>query len=98
MKLSGVEYESNQKNRLNTVLWYWNGRKTFYELIQEQICLLIYVTLGTHSHIMAAGDSGIPVCPGSCWGGGGGGLGGMLLLLNPQKLMSLRWATEEATL
>ena len=49
---------------------YWNGRKTFYELIQEQICLLIYATLGTHSHIMAAGDSGIPVCPGSCWGGG----------------------------
>ena len=40
---------------------------------------------------MAAGDSKIPVRPGSCWVAGG-----MLLLLNPRKLMSIRWATEEA--
>ena len=33
-------------------------------------------TLGIHFHIMAAGDSGIPVRPGSCWGGGGGGAEG----------------------
>ena len=42
---------------------------------------------------MAAGDSGIPVRPGSCWRAGG-----MLLLSNPQKMMSLQWATEEACL
>ena len=27
--------------------------------------------LDIHSHIMAAGDSRIPVRPGSCWGPGG---------------------------
>ena len=48
-------------------------------------------TLGIHSRVMAADDSGILVHPRSCWGGGGGGggAGGMLLLLNPRKLMSL---------
>ena len=38
-------------------------------------------TLGIHSHILAAGGSGIPIRPGSCCGGGGG----MLLLLKPPK-------------
>ena len=52
------------------------------------------VTLGIHSHIMAAGDSGILVHPRSYWGGGGG----LLLLVNPRKLMSLWWAPEEAAL
>ena len=50
-------------------------------------------TLGIHFHIMAAGDSKIPVHPRSCLG-----VGGMILLLNPRKLMSLWWVTEEASL
>ena len=34
----------------------------------------IYLSVRIHSRIMAAGDSGIPVHWGSCWGGGGGAI------------------------
>ena len=56
-------------------IWLLMSLSAFMYGFWLSFCLSIYLsqffclsTLGVHSHIRAAGDSGIPMSPGSCWG------------------------------